>query len=196
VLYVLSGDNIRFPKLDELYRSRFTEPGVFQDCTLVPERNVSFELGINGTGYSQGTWGFLDKVEYAFSYFNNRYENKIFEVYAMKKDPTPVNSVNTSEIYGVDFTLTATTLHGALEIQGGYMLLDISHIRVFKTNRNTGTSFNSASIPGKPDTGFACFWKDVKVIITARQKALFIRVNWKDVRMWMCTSAGILKQAL
>lgn len=132
VLYVLSGDNIRFPKLDELYRSGFTELGAFQDCTLVPERNVSFELGINGTGYPQGTWGFLDKVEYAFSYFNNRYENKIYEVFAMRKDPTPVNSANTSEIYGVDLSLTATTLHGALEIQGGSMLLDISDIRVFQ----------------------------------------------------------------
>jgi hypothetical protein len=71
-------------------------------------------------------------VEYAFSYFNNRYENKIYEVYAMRKDPTPVNSVNPSEIHGVDLSLTATTLHGALEIQGGSMLLDISDIRVFQ----------------------------------------------------------------
>jgi len=132
VLYVLSGDNIRFPKLDELYRSGFTELGAFRDCTLVPERNVSFELGINGTNYPQGAWGFLDKVEYAFSYFNNRYENKIYEVFAMRKDPTPVNSVNPSEIHGIDLSLTATTLHGALEIHGGSMLLDISDIRVFQ----------------------------------------------------------------
>jgi len=132
ILFILNGDNVRFPKLDEIYRSGFTQLGAFQDCTLVPERNVSFEMGITGTAYPKGILSFSDKIEYSFSYFKNRYENKIYEIIVPRGDPTPVNSINISRITGVEAAVMAAMLNNKLEIHAGSMFLDISDYRVFQ----------------------------------------------------------------
>ncbi|HDT12617.1 MAG TPA: hypothetical protein ENO01_03055 [Candidatus Marinimicrobia bacterium] len=132
ILFILNGDNTRFPKLDEIYRAGFTQLGAFQDCTLVPERNVSFEAGLTGTTYLKGLLSFTDKIEYSFSYFKNRYENKIYEIIIPRGDPTPVNSKNISSITGIEASVMAVTLNNKLEIHAGSMLLDISDYRVFQ----------------------------------------------------------------
>jgi outer membrane receptor protein involved in Fe transport len=132
VLFILNGDNVRFPKLDEIYRAGFTQLGAFQDCTLVPERNISFETGITGTAYPKGFFSFSDKIEYSFSYFKNQYENKIYEIVVPRGDPTPVNSINLSRITGVEASIMATLLNNKLEIHAGSMFLDISDFRVFQ----------------------------------------------------------------
>ncbi len=129
-VYALSGNNVRYPTFDEMYRRNYSVIYTL-DKNLKPEKLNSSEIGLEASLYPDNPDLPFSSLSLNLSYYKYFYSQKIYEVSVPGYDPTPINAPS-CENSGWEASLQSLNHARTLRLTAGALFLSISDIRVLQ----------------------------------------------------------------
>jgi outer membrane receptor protein involved in Fe transport len=132
--YIINGDNVKFPTLQQLFYFDAHAPEALQPPKpLYVEENIGTEAGcrLDRDLANAPTPLRIQKAEINFAVFRNSYAYKIVEIANRASFPRPVNT-QLAWIRGFESRLSVKFLRGAIVWEGAFLRLKISDPSIFR----------------------------------------------------------------